>query len=198
MRAIALSVQEQHQGSSSRPIVIDDDDDDEIQLVLAMSAAEAEEQERKKQEQQEAPTDDEEDTEQDKPKDSAEDHKPDNAASTSSAAPGPVSSGLRLGLASIDRAQLEKERLARQAARSGHASTHTPSASTSDTVNVKRASATASKRDTGHPLQSSGPSPRDAAGEYYLDGELRHTKLRIGEASSDRTFTAQDVFESVS
>ncbi|BEJ13832.1 hypothetical protein CspHIS471_0310060 [Cutaneotrichosporon sp. HIS471] len=102
----------------------------------------------------------------------------------------PVASGLSaLG---IDRAQLERERLARQAQRSASSSTQ-PEAGPSVTQR-SRTQATASIRLSNHPLQSQGPFPTDAAGEYYLDGELRHVRLQIGNSTTDNTFTPQNVF----
>lgn len=51
-----------------------------------------------------------------------------------------------------------------------------------------------------HPLQSIRPFPNDAAGEYFLDGELRHTFVDpqlVGEPK-ERTFTVQAVVGNVS
>lgn len=131
--------------------------------------------------------------------------------------------GLRLGGLMVDRAQLERERLARQAARAGAcgpstagaSSTAGPSSSnaaaSSSTAQASSANAQASSsrvtsshtpsqsvRLSNHPVQSTGPFPRDAAGEYYPDGELRHVSLKIGSDSGARTFSPQDVFGGVS
>jgi tyrosyl-DNA phosphodiesterase-1 len=48
-------------------------------------------------------------------------------------------------------------------------------------------------KSTHHPLQSRGPFPTDAAGEYYLDGEMRHNALTIGNPSEAPTFTPHQV-----
>jgi tyrosyl-DNA phosphodiesterase-1 len=106
-----------------------------------------------------------------------------------------------------DRAQMEQERLARQAARNAQPSGSNPAvssstkgASTSQAIPLQ-ASAGPS-RATGshsqstaprHPLQAPGPFPSDAAGEYYPDGELRNSTLTIGQETSERTFDARDV-----
>ncbi|WVQ96684.1 hypothetical protein IAU59_003790 [Kwoniella sp. CBS 9459] len=156
------------------------------------------------------------------------------APSMDAAAP-PV---LKIGGQVIDRAQLEKERRERQAARqaaaSGLSSSSTPSATPTPTQTssaplktsgpprdsgagaariagmssiASSSSSTSNGRASGpstsahrtissitpHPFQSTGAFPRDAAGEYYLDGELRHTALLIGDDSRERTFSPQDV-----
>lgn len=49
------------------------------------------------------------------------------------------------------------------------------------------------KATAHHPLQSSGPFPSDAAGEYYLDGELRHTALTIGKPTDSPTFSPRQI-----
>lgn len=49
-----------------------------------------------------------------------------------------------------------------------------------------------------HPYQASGSFPRDAAGEYYLDGELRHTHIADAGRSSEPVFTAQSILGNVS
>ncbi|WVF69182.1 hypothetical protein IAT40_003957 [Kwoniella sp. CBS 6097] len=151
---------------------------------------------------------------------------------------------LKIGGQVIDRAQLEKERRERQAARqaatsgsgSGLSSSSTPTptavptptssapfkgqisrlaresgpakiagmssiaSSTSITSGGRTAGPSSSSLSgrttsstTPHPFQADGPFPRDAAGEYYLDGELRHTALLIGADSKERTFSPQDV-----
>jgi tyrosyl-DNA phosphodiesterase-1 len=51
---------------------------------------------------------------------------------------------------------------------------------------------------THHPLQSTGPFPTDAAGEYYLDGEMRHNALSIGRASTAPTFSPRQIVGKVS
>lgn len=48
-----------------------------------------------------------------------------------------------------------------------------------------------------HPLQSPGPFPTDAAGEYYLDGELRHVSLSIGSKTDSPTFSPHQVVGAV-
>jgi hypothetical protein len=49
------------------------------------------------------------------------------------------------------------------------------------------------------PLYSdSGVFPSDAAGEYYLDGEMRHTSLTLGSRNDERTFSPQQVYGPVS
>ncbi len=116
-------------------------------------------------------------------------------------APKPITSGLSaLG---IDRAQLERERLARQAKRAGSGSAQ-PEAGPSAPAPARSAPAPASRQPThttrlsNHPLQSKGPFPTDAAGEYYLDGELRHVRLQIGASTTENTFSPQNVFGQVS
>lgn len=46
---------------------------------------------------------------------------------------------------------------------------------------------------THHPLQSTGPFPSDAAGEYYPDGEMRHNALSIGRTTSAPTFSPKQI-----
>lgn len=53
-------------------------------------------------------------------------------------------------------------------------------------------------RPTYHPLQSPGPFPTDAAGEYYLDGEMRHNALTIGRSSTAPTFSPKQIVGKVS
>ena len=128
-----------------------------------------------------------------------------------------------------DRAQLEKERLARQATRAAQTSgvtgtTNAISAQKGSTEAGKNAVATSSRvvrvagpaissnghssvskganeigipKSTNHPLQSSGLFPSDTAGEYYLDGEMRHTALTIGDSSKERTFSLAQVIGKV-
>lgn len=55
-----------------------------------------------------------------------------------------------------------------------------------------------SGRSSSHPLQSLGPFPSDAAGEYYLEGEMRHTDLTIGEPSDVKTFAPAQMIGDVS
>lgn len=139
----------------------------------------------------------------------------------------------RMGPGAIDRAQMEKERLARQAARAGQSgekpanggapgisrasTSHTTTNSSSGVKsltdlkaresNGNLPTAAANRNDAGpshayrpteHPLQAAGPFPSDAAGEYYLDSELRHTAMSIGSPSKERTFSPQQVIGKVS
>jgi tyrosyl-DNA phosphodiesterase-1 len=125
------------------------------------------------------------------------------------------------------RAQMEQERIARQKAREGQSGSSQPSASTASNVkptpstgsriatmadlsrnaeagpssNTSRAtngSKSTTRPPTYHPLQSTGPFPTDAAGEYYLDGEMRHNALTIGRATSAPTFSPQQIVGKVS
>ncbi|WWC88676.1 uncharacterized protein L201_003589 [Kwoniella dendrophila CBS 6074] len=64
-----------------------------------------------------------------------------------------------------------------------------PSDSSSVGPSIQRSTQTSSL----HPLQSTGSVPRDTAGEYYLDGELRHVALTIGNPTTERTFSPQHV-----
>jgi tyrosyl-DNA phosphodiesterase-1 len=125
------------------------------------------------------------------------------------------------------RAQMEQERIARQTAREGQTSNSQPSASTTSDVkptpstgsriatmadlsrnaeagpssNTSRAtngSKSTTRPPTYHPLQSTGPFPTDAAGEYYLDGEMRHNALTIGRNTSAPTFSPQQIVGKVS
>jgi len=52
-------------------------------------------------------------------------------------------------------------------------------------------------RTTNHPLQSAEPFPVDEAGECYVDGEMRHTELTIGEPTTARTFSPSQVIGKV-
>jgi tyrosyl-DNA phosphodiesterase-1 len=120
-----------------------------------------------------------------------------------------------------DRAAMERERLERQAARQAHAiksaGSYTvkkmpaipaarPSGSSgittfADLEDKPSESSSSTSRPfpkTAHPLQSPGPFPRDAAGEYYLDGEMRHTALKLGHEATEPTFSPEDVFGKVS
>lgn len=124
------------------------------------------------------------------------------------------------------RAQMEAERIARQKAReaagptSGTTSTASSRLPTQTSSRVATMSDLTTRNDAGpstapssskangsgqprrpathHPLQSPGPFPSDAAGEYYLDGELRHVALTIGQPSQARTFSPQQVVGTVS
>ena len=167
------------------------------------------------------------------------------AAPTSSAQSAATPAPASLPSILSDRAQLERERLARQQAKAGgpsssaHAKTAgsstnaTPTSSSAPTgtssriatfselakrdeetaagpstsritaqprpINVASSSgSTSSRPPSHHPLQSRGPFPTDAAGEYFLDGELRHTTLSIGQRDSRPTFSPQDVVGKVS
>lgn len=106
----------------------------------------------------------------------------------------------------LDRAQMERERLARQAARQAQAQSSSdpkPALSSSSSGGTSARIATLSSLPESqagpsrqarssssslHPLQSSGPFPSDAAGEYYLDGEMRHSELDIGQPTTAPTF----------
>ena len=72
------------------------------------------------------------------------------------------------------------------------------SASTSRPRPVASGSSSRPRVSSHHPLQSSGPFPSDAAGEYYLDGELRHTALTIGKPTDAPTFSPKQVVGKVS
>jgi len=125
------------------------------------------------------------------------------------------------------RAQMEQERIARQKAREGQTGNSQPSASTTSNVkptqstgsriatmadlsrNAEAGPSSNTTRNTNgskpitrsptyHPLQSIGPFPTDAAGEYYLDGEMRHNSLTVGRASSAPTFSPQQIVGKVS
>lgn len=125
------------------------------------------------------------------------------------------------------RAQMEQERIARQKAREGQsgssqssapASSNTKSTPltgsriatmadlsrnveagpSSNTARPTNSSKSASHPPTYHPLQSTGPFPSDAAGEYYLDGEMRHNALTIGQPSTAPTFSPQQIVGKVS
>ena len=123
-----------------------------------------------------------------------------------------------------DRAQMERERIARQEAKLAQgingglakAPQASSSSSTSRVIGLSdlpTSDGPSSSRPTNgstngnrpstkpprlHPLQSAGPFPRDAAGEYYLDGEMRNTHLEIGDPTSDPTFAPQDMMGKVS
>ncbi|WVR06341.1 hypothetical protein IAU60_003372 [Kwoniella sp. DSM 27419] len=146
------------------------------------------------------------------------------SASTSSApsldsAPAAV---LKVGGQIVDRAQLERERRERQAARQAAAGVGVAGPSTalsnhdrsgparisgmtsvaknskpihSESSSLAKPSSSVSfiSSSSIHPLQSPVPFPSDAAGEYYPNGELRHTALVIGEPTTERTFSPKDV-----
>lgn len=98
------------------------------------------------------------------------------------------------------RAQMEAERLARQAARAGSFATSGagPSSSTTAAISAGPSSSTQPQRASSalarsaHPFRSSS-FPADDAGEYYPDGELRHSGLTIGDPTSDPTFSPEQV-----
>ena len=126
---------------------------------------------------------------------------------------------LKPGGLAYDRAQMEKERLARQKAREQPGSsagqgegaarvartatgTVTPIAGPGRvTTNAGPSSSSASSSvnmPSGlHPFQRAGPFPTDAAGEYYLDGELRHTDLQICKPTSTPTFNLPSIIGKV-
>lgn len=94
-----------------------------------------------------------------------------------------VPSSLRVGSQTYDRAQMNKERLQRQAARekseaeqSRREGISTFEQATRRLPQARKAASAQWPPPTGaHPFQGTAPFPRDAAGEYYLEGELRHT-----------------------
>lgn len=125
------------------------------------------------------------------------------------------------------RAQMEQERIARQKAREGQTGNSQPSATTtsntkpapltsskiatmadlsrnaeagpsSNTAKTTNVWKPTTRPPTYHPLQSTGPFPTDAAGEYYLDGEMRHNALTIGRPTSAPTFSAKQIVGKVS
>jgi len=125
------------------------------------------------------------------------------------------------------RAQMEQERIARQKAREGQTGNSQPSATitsntkpaqstsskiatmadlsrnaeagpSSNTARTTNVSRPTTRPPTYHPLQSTGPFPTDAAGEYYLDGEMRHNALTIGQTTSAPTFSAEQIVGKVS
>lgn len=150
--------------------------------------------------------------------------RPTTASASTSSSSSNLPSGnaaLKPGGLAFDRAQMEKERLARQKAREEAApgsqagpstervprtvmGTVTPIAgsnrasSSANSSAILKGTTAASNGDFSlHPLQSPGPFPRDAAGEYYLDGELRHTELQICKPTSARTFSLPQVIGEV-
>lgn len=92
-------------------------------------------------------------------------------------------SSLRVGSQTYDRAQMNRERLQRQAARekieaeqSRRDGIATFEQTSSRLPQARKAASAQWPPPTGaHPFQGTAPFPRDAAGEYYLEGELRHT-----------------------
>nr|XP_018262379.1 uncharacterized protein I303_05396 [Kwoniella dejecticola CBS 10117]OBR84537.1 hypothetical protein I303_05396 [Kwoniella dejecticola CBS 10117] len=221
-RALALSAQEHFSRPTSRqPSVTigDGDEDDELRRAIALSEEEARAPKRRKRD--ETPEEErkmlaeamaaslaESETH------SAGPSRPSTQSSTStikdkSTTPAPASAAqqsepvtapaLRIGGQIIDRAQLERERRERQAARQAASGASTPIPSIAS-VNSRpqpgpaRISGMSSIAQSAiHPLQGSGPFPNDAAGEYYPDGELRHVALKIGEPSTERTFSPKEV-----
>ncbi|TXT13549.1 hypothetical protein VHUM_00916 [Vanrija humicola] len=130
---------------------------------------------------------------------------PPSASTSSSSKPGPsgeatptepaVAGGLKLGGLMIDRAQLERERLARQAAKeASKPAASLPHRQQPTTTPSAPASPSLPTRVANHPLQTASTPPSDAAGEYFLDGELRHVALTIGTSNSARTFSPRKVF----
>nr|XP_031864193.1 uncharacterized protein CI109_000105 [Kwoniella shandongensis]KAA5531265.1 hypothetical protein CI109_000105 [Kwoniella shandongensis] len=256
-RALALSVQE-HRSSGSRrsPLVVPDGESDDEDLRKALELSQQEAREPKRQKREETPEEERRMLEEamaaslaqagsslsstsaprtsvdDRPKVALSAPVADIPSSTASPAPSDASatpSVLRLGGQMIDRAQLEKERRERQAARqaqqggsqpastisngfsagparvTGMSSIATSSNSSASTSTIKAASSSAARSGPStsaqrpqasgitHPFQAPGPFPSDAAGEYYLDGEMRHTALTIGDPTSERTFSPKQV-----
>lgn len=123
---------------------------------------------------------------------------------------------LKPGGLAYDRAQIERERLARQQAReqkSNGTGNKTAEAAPPRTANGAVASSSTQFTSSGpssnqtsfkavppslHPLQGRGPFPKDAAGEYYPDGELRHSALTVVDPTSKPTFNLPDVIGKVS
>ncbi|WVN85061.1 uncharacterized protein L203_100203 [Cryptococcus depauperatus CBS 7841] len=123
---------------------------------------------------------------------------------------------LRVGGEIFNRAQLEKERLKRQADRSKAMNGELGTVYQDKMAVTKLLQANASGPSSNqlrahtsiprtnpnddnsklpilHPFQREGQFPRDAAGEYYLDGEMRHTANKLVPASADPVFTPQQV-----
>lgn len=145
-----------------------------------------------------------------------------STANTAALPPTPAPTALPISAASGvlgDRAAMEKERLERQAARLASTTkgysvvkmpappTPRPSRSGGITTlgdlanrsgNGHASSSSQSIRQSAHPVQSPGPFPSDAAGEYYLDGETRHSALTIGNDATEPTFGPADVIGRVS
>ncbi|KJE03342.1 tyrosyl-DNA phosphodiesterase 1 [Cryptococcus gattii NT-10] len=94
-----------------------------------------------------------------------------------------ASSSLRIGSQTYDRAQMNRERLERQAARDKAEAKQprregipTFEQTSSRRPQARKAASAQWPPLTGiHPFQGTAPFPRDAAGEYYVEGELRHT-----------------------
>ena len=118
-----------------------------------------------------------------------------------------------------DRAQMERDRLARQAAKQSTPATTSADASTlaasgsrayvparlrslADLSNSRSPTpppASAQAPATAlHPFHSSTPFLSDAGGQYFLDGEMRHTALTIGTPATERTFSPADMLGDVS
>ncbi|WRT67770.1 uncharacterized protein IL334_004743 [Kwoniella shivajii] len=250
-RALALSAQEHNirPNPQQTTTVIDDDDDDDADLKRAIAMSQEESREPKRRQREDTPEDERRMLAEAMAASLAEaDSAPSNSSTntvipqsttrkfaTSSLAPcveakSPIPSAeststpvLRIGGQVIDRAQLEKERRERQAARQASASgSSTPLTPTVEPSTANRLSAgpariagmisiaspnppPTSNATAGpstprsahttsiHPLQSPDPFPTDAAGEYYLNGELRHSALTIGDPTTERTFSPQQV-----
>lgn len=94
------------------------------------------------------------------------------------------------------RAEMEQERLARQRKLQG-LSDDAPDAKrvkmspndriASDKIQSSNAQASSSTLPSDHPYRHT--AGRDAAGDYYIDGELRHTHLDIGDKTKDPVWT---------
>ncbi|AAW43200.2 expressed protein [Cryptococcus deneoformans JEC21] len=179
--------------SNQQSVDHDDEDDEQLRIAIALSQAEARETKRARRE--ETPDD--------------EKHMLAEAIAASLAEAGPsanpeatvsqqpvaslaipvvapvveVPSSLRVGSQTYDRAQMNKERLQRQAARekseaeqSRREGISTFEQTTPRLPQARKAASAQWPPPTGaHPFQGTAPFPRDAAGEYYLEGELRHT-----------------------
>ncbi|WWD04867.1 hypothetical protein V865_002938 [Kwoniella europaea PYCC6329] len=240
-RVLALSAQEHFSRTNSRQpsvVVDDDDEDEELKRAIAMSEEDARAPKRRKREEtpeeerrmlaeamaaslaESEPGPSNDSTQQSQT--STIESTPTSTSTTSTlvAAPSietakaPV---LKIGGQVIDRAQLERERRERQAARQAalsgtstpttatptptpaHTSTAGPSriagmsSITSSVSSAGPSTPRASQSSSIHPLQSSGPFPSDAAGEYYPNGELRHVALKIGNPTTERTFSPAQI-----
>ncbi|ODN81641.1 hypothetical protein, variant 1 [Cryptococcus amylolentus CBS 6039] len=104
---------------------------------------------------------------------------------------------LKIGGQTIDRAQMERERLERQAAREkASGKTPGPSAPAGSSRHHSMPSlhndSQLPRAANAHPFQGNRPFPRDAAGEYYLSGEMRHTYNKV-VPTQEPIFTPQDV-----
>lgn len=106
-----------------------------------------------------------------------------------------VSSSLRIGSQTYDRAQMNRERLERQAAREKAEAKQprregipTFEQTSSRLPQARKAASAQWPPPTGiHPFQGTDPFPRDAAGEYYIEGELRHTGNMWANENSARS-----------